>query len=75
MIEYIIYIAIAFVVIHFLISVVLAVYQDDTTKDSPPLKQMAHVKVRMEQHNNCWYGYYHPSKGGEMKPLRTVESD
>lgn len=66
MIEYIIYAIVAFIVIHFIVNVVDAVQQDNEEGDQPPLRQMANVRVRMEEHNNCWYGYYHQKNGGEI---------
>jgi hypothetical protein len=64
MIEYIVYITIAFTIIHFVVSVLTAVSEDDN--EELPTQRMADVIVKMEQHNNCWYGYYHQKNGGEV---------
>lgn len=47
-----------------MVNVLLAMLNDDG--EDLPVKQMAHVRVRMEEFNNCWYGYYHPKNGGEI---------
>jgi hypothetical protein len=65
MIEYIIYFAIAFTLMHFLSNVFSTTDRKDDEDVIPP-KHIAHVKVRMECHNDCWYGFYHQKGGGEV---------
>ena len=65
MLELIIYTAIIFTLMHFVSNVVTAMRQENNEQDTPP-KHIAHVKVRLENYNDCWYGFYHQKDGGEV---------